>query len=127
MALDPSERPVISRNIVRLRKARNLTQVQLAELSGLSKRMIAHYETNITNPPINNLTAIAKALHVSLLELLGESKPKEISFFGDIDMRIMKKALQIAKLSLKDRLTVYNMIDALSKKHVDLTVKEKAN
>ncbi len=78
--------------------------------------MIAHYETSITNPPINNLLAIADALNVSILEILGQSKEKDLSLFQDIDMRTLKKILQINDLSKRDRVTIYNMIDALSEK-----------
>ena len=111
------QRPLISKNIIKLRKARGLTQVQLAMEAGLSKRMIAHYETNISNPPINNLLAIASALGVSILEIIGQSKTKNTEMFEDIDMRTLKKIMLIKKLSKKDRLTIYNTLDAMLDKN----------
>jgi transcriptional regulator with XRE-family HTH domain len=108
-----SERPIISRNIIKYRKAKGLTQTKLAELAGLSTRMIAHYETNISNPPLNNLLAIAKALGVSILELIGQSKGPQVDLFQDIDMRTLKKIMQIKELSKMDRATIYNTINAM--------------
>jgi len=111
------DRPTLSKNITRIRKAKGFTQEQLAVATKLSKRMIAHYETNLTNPPIFNILAIADALDVSILELLGISKTGNLELFNDIDMRTMKKILLISKLQKKDRATIYNMIDALLDKH----------
>jgi transcriptional regulator with XRE-family HTH domain len=111
------DRPTLSKNITRIRKAKGFTQEQLAVATKLSKRMIAHYETNLTNPPIFNILAIADALDVSILELLGISKTGNLDLFNDIDMRTMKKILLISKLQKKDRATIYNMIDALLDKN----------
>jgi len=110
------DRPLISRNIIKLRKAKGLTQEQLAERSGLSKRMIAHYETNISNPPVNNLLAVAEALGVSILEIIGESKGQNLDMFQDIDMRTLKKIMLIKNLPKKDRVTIYHTIDAMLEK-----------
>src|SRR3989304_4370920 len=111
-----SSRPTISKNIIKYRKVRGLSQTKLAELSGISRRMIAHYETNISNPPINNLLAIAKTLSVTLNDLLGETN-KELNFIKDIEMRTLKKIMLIGKLPKKDRITIYGMIDAMVKKN----------
>jgi len=79
--------------------------------------MIAYYETNISNPPVRNLLAIAKALNVSIYELLGEKPINDsVELFTDIDLRTLKKIMLIKELSKKDRATIYNMIDALIKK-----------
>ena len=111
-----SNRPIISKNIIKYRKTRGLSQTQLAELCGVSRRMIAHYETNISNPPINNLLAIAKALSVTLNDLLGDTN-KDLNYFKDIETRTLRKIMLIGKLPKKDRVTIYNMIDALIKKN----------
>jgi transcriptional regulator with XRE-family HTH domain len=114
--MEKVDRSVLSENIRKYRKLKNLTQIQLAEKSGLSKRMVAYYETNISNPPINNLLAIAKALNVSIYALIGEKQPRStIELFEDIDMRTLKKILLIKKLPKKDRFTIYNMIGSLLK------------
>ena len=112
------ERSVLSKNIIKYRKARGFTQIQLSEKCGLSKRMIAYYETNISNPPVRNLLTIAKALNVSIYDLLGEKPVNgDIELFGDIDMRTLKKIMLIKKLPKRDRVTIYKMIDALINKN----------
>ena len=66
--------------IKRLRKAKGITQKQLAEQLHMSKRSIEKYENNeITNININILQDIASALDVSLLSLLVED-PSDILF-----------------------------------------------
>ena len=112
-----TRRPILSRNIIKFRKAKGLTQMQLAELSGLSKRMIAYYETNISNPPVRNLLAIAKALNVTIYDLLGETPTNgNVELFDDIDMRTLKKIMLIKELPKRDRTMIYKMIDALIEK-----------
>ncbi len=58
-----------------LRKSRNLTQAQLAELSGVNSRQIQRIEngeSDISNVTLKNAHALAKALGVSMEELLEE-------------------------------------------------------
>jgi transcriptional regulator with XRE-family HTH domain len=114
----PTEnRPSFSRNLIKYRKARGLTQVQLAQLSGISNRMIAYYETNAASPPLANVLVLAKALHVSLEDLSGANGSKQATdLFEDIDMRTLKKIMMIRKLPKRDRVTIYNMIDAMLNK-----------
>jgi transcriptional regulator with XRE-family HTH domain len=115
---DIMSRSKFSQNIIKYRKAKGLSQDKLAELTGISKRMIAYYETHISNPPINNVIKIAEAIGVSLYDLIdGPSGTSNFSdLFKDIDMRTLKKIMLISKLPKKDRITIYNMIDALIEK-----------
>ena len=107
-------RSPFSRKLIEYRKARGLTQIQLAELSGISRRMIAYYETNIANPPLNNVMDIAKALKVTIGDLVGTNDTNTImGMFEGIDMRTLRKILMVQKLPKKDRNTLYNMIDAM--------------
>ena len=114
----PAEkRPKFSRNLIKYRKARGLTQVQLAERSGLSKRMIAYYETNVANPPLANVLILAEALSISVAELTDTNGTASVAnLFEDIDMRTLKKIMMIKKLPKRDRVTIYNMIDAMLNK-----------
>jgi transcriptional regulator with XRE-family HTH domain len=113
----PEKRPSFSRNLIKYRKARGLTQIQLAALTGFSKRMIAYYETNVANPPLGNVLILAEALHVSLDDLTGTHENASVTdLFQDIDMRTLKKIMMIKKLPKRDRVTIYNMIDAMLNK-----------
>ena len=65
---DPSS--TFSRNLRRLRKERGLSQYDLAELRGISQRMIHHYESHVSEPALSKVELIAKALKVKTSALL---------------------------------------------------------
>ncbi len=109
-----STRPTFSKNLIRFRKERKLTQGELAELAGLSKRMIAYYETKAVKPPVDKIGVIAKILHVSVDELLGLHEPTAIqNELINIDGRTIKKMKKILSLSTDQRHLVYTFVDSL--------------
>lgn len=57
------------------RKAHDLTQAELGELVGVTQQQIASFEIGRRRMPISILPLLAKALNVSIEELLGE-QPK---------------------------------------------------
>src|SRR5208283_720066 len=59
-----------------IRKARGLTQVQLAEAAGTTQRAISYYETEAGFPPSPAVIDLARALKVTTDELLGLKPPK---------------------------------------------------
>jgi transcriptional regulator with XRE-family HTH domain len=64
------------RSIRRLRKQRGLSQEDLAEASGMSRNYVSDIERGVRNPGLLALVALAKALKVSLRELVEEIEPK---------------------------------------------------
>lgn len=54
-----------------IRLAKNLTQQQLADMTGIDRPSIARYESGNRYPPIDKLQLLAKALGVSLDILVG--------------------------------------------------------
>ena len=94
-----------------LRKQRGLTLEKLGELVGVSWRVIFYYEKETEHPPVHILVPIAKALKVSVDELLGvkglteEFNPKEAALW-----RRLKKA---ELLPPKDRKTLLDLLAAL--------------
>jgi transcriptional regulator with XRE-family HTH domain len=61
------------KQIQRLRTSRGLTQEQLAVTAGLSRTFLARLELGQHDPSLSTLVRVAKALRVSVTELLGES------------------------------------------------------
>lgn len=61
----------IGSNIKRLRKEKNLTQEQLAELVGVSFQAISKWENNIGYPDITLLPALSSVLDVSIDTIMG--------------------------------------------------------
>src|SRR6202035_4923999 len=53
------------------RRARRLTQAQLAEATDLSLEMIGRLERGLTAPSFDTIAALLKALHVAPVELFG--------------------------------------------------------
>lgn len=60
-----------------LRKARDMTQFELADIVGTSRQLIRRYEAGESFPEMSVLTKIAEALKVPLSELIGTGNPTE--------------------------------------------------
>lgn len=67
-------RRVLSRNVKELRKAKGLSQEELAFASELHRTYISGVERGVRNPTITVLTKIAKALEVAPDRLLKDAK-----------------------------------------------------
>lgn len=75
MAISATERAFFTRlgaRIAELRKAQNITQVEMAETLGVSQQTINSYEVGRRRVPVSALRTLARTLGVSLEELLGE-------------------------------------------------------
>ena len=64
-------RKLVGRNTARLRRARGMTQEQLAERSGFSQQYISGLENGRRNPTVVTLFEIARALDATPVELVG--------------------------------------------------------
>lgn len=97
-----------------LRRAAGLTQQQLSDKTGISRRMVAHYETQVAAPPGHVLTKIAQALAISTDELLGlrrgPVKPQDAPQ-STVDMRLWRKLQQLQKLSPRKRQAVLQVLE----------------
>lgn len=63
---------LLGTRIAQRRKAQELTQAELGELVGVTQQQIASFETGRRRMPISTLPLLAKALGVSIEELVGE-------------------------------------------------------
>lgn len=109
--------PSFRENLVAFRKARGYSQQQPANHSGLSQRMISYYENRPSNPPISTVLALAKALELTVTELIGENKPAHTPIASKLDPRTLRKIMQIGKLPRAERTTIYQTLDGLLRKH----------
>jgi len=76
MAINDQERSFfidLGLRVAELRKQQNITQVQLAETLDVSQQTMQGYEAGRRRVPVSALPVLAKALGVSLEELLGET------------------------------------------------------
>jgi putative transcriptional regulator len=105
---------LFSQNLIKIRKEKGLTQGDLARLSGISRRMIGYYETNPAKPSINKAKLLAKALGVSIEDLIGNIKiVQKKDCFSDLDSRTIKRLKKILELTQNERHLVYVFVDSL--------------
>jgi transcriptional regulator with XRE-family HTH domain len=97
-----------------IRKARGLTQVDLAKAAGSTQRAISYYENDDGIPPASAVIALAKVLKVSADELLGLKPPKiEGASDGPETRRLWKRFQMMAALPEKDQRAVIRLINSL--------------
>ena len=96
----------IGSRIKQKRKALNLTQLQLAEIVGLTESSISRYESGkIATMPTSTVNKICSALHIEPAELLGitpenffEYDLKEILYSVDnLPVEAKKELLEVFK------------------------------
>ena len=95
MPTNARTRTPFAERLVSIRKARGITQRELAKLAGITHRIVAGYETVIKNPTPDAVVRIAKALRVSTDELMGH---KAVKISDEVNRRIVKKAKILAEL-----------------------------
>ena len=79
MAISDQERAFfieLGLRVAELRKQQAITQVQLAEALGVSQQTMQGYEVGRRRIPVSALPTLARALGVSLEELMGEPVTK---------------------------------------------------
>lgn len=103
------------RRLVALRKARGLTQVQLAEAANTTQRAISYYENEPGYPPAPAVIALARALRVTTDEMLGIKPLKRDRRHEDPELRrLWKKFQQVTNLPEKDQRAVIRLINSLA-------------
>lgn len=110
---------IFAQNLIRIRKQQGLSQYDIAELTGLSRRTISNYEITGILPPIEKLELIAKALGIKpsqLLESPAETTKPEVDLTG-IDPRSIKKLRDILSLSPEDRNDLYRILNKMVRKN----------
>jgi transcriptional regulator with XRE-family HTH domain len=78
MAISDDERAFFIRlgaRIAELRRAQDITQVELAETLGVSQQTINSYEVGRRRVPVSALLTLARTLGVSVEALIGEKTP----------------------------------------------------
>jgi transcriptional regulator with XRE-family HTH domain len=95
-----------------LREAAGYKQVELAAELGISQRMLAYYESPRAHPPPALLPALAKALGVSVEQLLGVVTVKANGRARVRDSRLWRRFAQIEKLSPAERKPILQVLDA---------------
>jgi HTH-type transcriptional regulator, cell division transcriptional repressor len=82
---------ILGERIKERRKALNLTQAMLTEISGVPQGYISRYESGDSEPLASNVIALAKALQVSADWLLGISDELPIIPQTELDLNAQEK------------------------------------
>lgn len=105
------EATTFGQRLVALRNAAALTQQELADEVGVSRRMIGYYEGQSEHRPTTLLPALAHALNVSADELLGLTPTVKRN--GRVrDNRMQRRLQQIESLPPEERRQIMELVDA---------------
>jgi transcriptional regulator with XRE-family HTH domain len=111
----------------KLRLQRGFTQQELANEINVSRRVIIYYERETNHPPTTLLPSIARALDVTLDELLGltATKKKKASH-SSLSPRLERRLQQIEALGSKNKRQLLQIIDTfIEREKLQKAAKEK--
>lgn len=75
----------LAENLLELRKSRAMSQIDLAEVSGIPRTTLSNFESGSGNPSLANLALLAQSLRVSIEELLSSPKA-DIQVYSSSDL-----------------------------------------
>ena len=99
--------------IIAKRKAQNLTQAQLGEMTGINRGMISRLEGLDYLPSIDQLQAIAEALEFEITDLFEEDKPASDKAVLDKKYNIAVAGTGYVGLSIATLLAQHNHVTAV--------------
>ena len=114
MAISPEEREFfiqLGERIATLRKARDITQIQMAEILGVSQQTVNSYEVGRRRVPASALVTLSEALEVSLDELLGRAK--SVSGKRGPTSKLQQQMERVSNLPRTKQKFVMQMLDAV--------------
>ena len=105
------EKQTLGQKIAELRKAKNLTQLELATQLNITDKAVSKWERDISCPDINTFPKLAEILGVSVDELLQANVArKEENNKNKFDVDLVLKAIPLA---LSIAVTVLATIDQI--------------
>jgi transcriptional regulator with XRE-family HTH domain len=102
----------LGRRIATLRKDKEITQVQLAEMLGISQPVISQYELGRLRPPHDFILRFAEALHVSTDLIFGLQKTPKARDAEVLDRRFVRRLKLVQGLPRRDQDALLRTIDA---------------
>lgn len=102
----------LGQRIAAFRKAQEITQVQLAEILGISQQTVAHYEVGRLRISVELLTVLAKTLSVSIEELI-EAPPLNNATKRGPTSLLQKQIEQVSQLPRAKQKFVSEMLDTV--------------
>ena len=103
----------LGKRIAQARKAKGITQVQLAEMLDISQQTVAHYEGGRLRLPASMVPIIAKAVDITVMELMGEADTKTAPMKRGPKSRLEQQVEQISLMPRSKQKFISEMLDAL--------------
>jgi transcriptional regulator with XRE-family HTH domain len=107
----------LGRRIADQRKARGITQAQLAEQLGIAQQTMAHYEGDVSRIAVETLTQAADVLGVSVEELIGTHTKRTAGKRGPAP-KLQQQLEQLGRLPKAQQRMVSQLIDTVLQQHV---------
>ena len=104
------------KNLARFRKEKGLTQEDLVKSSGVAISQIRRYEADKSSPTLDVITRLAKALVVSIDELVFE-KATGVAASKLMDRELLEQFEMISALDDDERQAVKNILEGVIVKH----------
>jgi transcriptional regulator with XRE-family HTH domain len=103
------------KRLASLRQAAGLTQQELADKIGASRRVIAYYEGESRYPPAHLLVPLAEALGISTDYLLDAAK--EVGENDGNFAKLLRKLKAVSTFSNKDQKAVFHLVQTIEEKN----------
>ena len=103
---------VLGQRIAEQRKARNITQVELAATLGIAQQTMAHYEGGVSRIAVETLAELANALSIQVEYLIGSSTKRANSKRGPTST-LEKQIEQISQLPRAKQKFVMDMLNTV--------------
>jgi len=104
------------KNLSRFRKEKGLTQEDLVKKSGVAISQIRRYEADKSSPTLDVITRLAKALGISIDELVFD-KDKGIAASKLMDRELLEQFEMISILEEEERQAVKKILEGVIVKH----------
>ncbi len=104
---------IFGERLARLRRDRGLTQTQIGEVLGVSQQQVVAFEKGRRRVPISSLPALARALDVSLEELIGEETQRKKPAKRGPTPKLQQQMERISRLPRGKQRFVAEMLDTV--------------
>lgn len=110
---------VFAENLASFRGQKGLSQYDLAQMTGISRTAISHYEREGIIPPADKLQTIADTLTIPVYKLFksGADAVNPAADLTAIDARSVKKLRDILSLPASDRNDLYRILNKMLRKN----------
>lgn len=107
----------IGRKISKLRRDKNMTQLELADLLGISYQAVSNWERGDSMPDISKLSELSTIFEITIDELLGNQK----------ESKAVQEVIDTNKIHISDhdKETIESVIPMMKPKQIDESMKDE--